>query len=156
LGARAPLGLVEHVAHRALAIGRERQQQPGSGCAYPPTFVAGTSGVADDDQGLASGLLNSAQELGGALGLAVLGSVAAGVAAGNTSAQQLADGYRTGYLVAAGLMVLAALIAWRAPRSLGLSATGEAADTVDMLDTGDRPGPPGRHGPVRAASSASP
>jgi EmrB/QacA subfamily drug resistance transporter len=100
----------------------------GSGLAYPPTFVAGTSGVSDDDQGLASGLLNSAQELGGALGLAILGSVAAaGVAAGTAGPEALADGYRTGYLAAAGLMALAVFIAWRAPRNLGGSTPDDEA-----------------------------
>jgi fructose-specific phosphotransferase system IIC component len=39
--------------------------------------VAATSGVSDDKSGLASGLLNTAQQIGGALGLAILSGVAA-------------------------------------------------------------------------------
>ncbi|MEU4427401.1 MFS transporter [Actinoplanes sp. NPDC024001] len=70
----------------------------GSGLSYAPTFVAGTTGVADDRQGVASGLLNSAQELGTAAGLAVLGPLAAAAGAG-------ADGYRTGLLAAGGAML---------------------------------------------------
>jgi EmrB/QacA subfamily drug resistance transporter len=70
----------------------------GSGLSYAPTFVAGTTGVADDRQGVASGLLNSAQELGTAAGLAVLGPLAAAAGAG-------AAGYRIGLLTAGGAML---------------------------------------------------
>ncbi|MEU4693943.1 MFS transporter [Actinoplanes sp. NPDC023714] len=76
----------------------------GSGLSYAPTFVAGTAGVPDERQGVASGLLNSAQELGSAAGLALLGALAAAAAAGNG----LTHGYRAGLLVAAG-SVLACL-----------------------------------------------
>lgn len=108
----------------------------GSGLAYAPTFVAGTSGVADDEQGLASGLLDTAQELGAALGLAVLASVAAsGLAARTVDVEQLAQGYRAGYLTAAGLLGLAALVASRAPRRLGLAVADDAAFDHDEGDT---------------------
>ncbi|BBH70296.1 MFS transporter [Actinoplanes sp. OR16] len=72
----------------------------GSGLSYAPTFVAGTTGVPDDRHGVASGLLNSAQELGSAAGLAVFGTLAAAVGAGS------AHGYRAGLLCAAAAMVL--------------------------------------------------
>lgn len=94
----------------------------GSGLAYAPTFVAGTSGVAEDEQGLASGLLSSAQELGAALGLALLATVAAsGLATSSSGADVdgLVAGYRAGYLTAAGLMALAAVVASRVPAGLG-------------------------------------
>jgi len=94
----------------------------GSGLAYAPTFVAGTSGVAATEQGVASGLLNSAQELGAAVGLAVLTTVAA--TAGGSGAGGSAAGYRAGYLVAAVMMAVAALVAWRASAGLGRADGG--------------------------------
>lgn len=48
----------------------------GLGLAFPPLFVAGMTGVGGNRAGLASGLINTSQQIGGALGLAVLSSVA--------------------------------------------------------------------------------
>jgi MFS family permease len=76
----------------------------GSGMAYAPTFVAGTAGVAGKDQGLASGFLNSAQELGTAVGLAILGALASAVTVG-TEPAALTHGYRVGLLTAAGAII---------------------------------------------------
>ncbi|WP_433832627.1 MFS transporter [Actinoplanes sp. CA-015351] len=71
----------------------------GSGLSYAPLFVAGTTGVPDDRQGVASGLLNSAQELGAAAGLAVLGALAA------AAPETTAAGYRIGLLAAGAAML---------------------------------------------------
>ena len=49
----------------------------GPGISFVPITIAGTSGVAPEDCGLASGLLNTTQQMGGALGLAILSTVAA-------------------------------------------------------------------------------
>jgi len=108
----------------------------GSGLSYAPTFVAGTSGVAERDQGLASGLLSSAQELGAGLGLAVLATVAAGSLATSASAADtgsLVSGYRAGYLAAAGLMAVAAVVASRLPGAIGrpLAVTPAASGSVE-------------------------
>jgi predicted MFS family arabinose efflux permease len=48
----------------------------GMGMSFVPVTIAGTSGVAPEDSGLASGLLNTTQQVGGSLGLAILSSVA--------------------------------------------------------------------------------
>ena len=48
----------------------------GPGISFVPITIAGTSGVAREDSGLASGLLNTTQQVGGALGLAILSTVA--------------------------------------------------------------------------------
>jgi EmrB/QacA subfamily drug resistance transporter len=92
----------------------------GSGLSYAPTFALGTSGVAEPDQGLASGLLSTAQELGAALGLALLASLAvslAGDGAGFAGSDLTA--YRVGYLGAGALQVLATVVALRADRPGG-------------------------------------
>jgi len=48
----------------------------GFGMSFVPATIAATSGVAREDSGLASGLLNATQEVGGSLGLAILSTVA--------------------------------------------------------------------------------
>lgn len=81
----------------------------GSGLSYAPLFIAGTTGVADRDQGLASGLLNSAQELGAAVGITVLGAIAT-AATLETGTAALTTGYRAGLLTAAGVTALSLLL----------------------------------------------
>jgi EmrB/QacA subfamily drug resistance transporter len=93
----------------------------GSGLAYAPTFVAASTGVAAEEQGAAAGLINSAQELGGAVCLTVLAlaaNQATGIASA-ASAEQLTSGYRVGFGFAAGLLIVAVLIAATTPRSMG-------------------------------------
>ena len=82
------------------------------------SMIAATSGMPDEEQGLASGLLQTSQQIGQALGLAVvLNLVAAGTARARTSglaeAAASVAGYRWGFLVEAafaGLAVAAALL----------------------------------------------
>ena len=47
------------------------------GLTFVPITLLGTSGVSDEDAGLASGLFNTAQQVGGSLGLAILSTLAA-------------------------------------------------------------------------------
>lgn len=90
----------------------------GNGLSFAPILATATSGVSAADQGLASGLINTAQELGSALGLAVLASIAA------ASGGAALAGYRWGYLAAAAFAATAALIGTRVPRELGREAAG--------------------------------
>ena len=48
----------------------------GLGFAFVTTTIAAVSGVRDEESGLASGLINTSQQIGGALGLAVLATIA--------------------------------------------------------------------------------
>jgi len=59
----------------------------GMGAIFMPLTLIATTGLKDEDQGLASGLFNTSQQVGGALGLAVLTTIAIG----HTSAAALAD-----------------------------------------------------------------
>jgi MFS family permease len=76
---------------------------------FPTLAVLGTAGVAPGDRGLAGGLLAAAQQVGMAIGLAVLATVAAARtrAAGGTAAVALSSGYRLSYAIAAGIMAVA-------------------------------------------------
>ena len=59
----------------------------GMGAIFMPLTLVATTGLKDEDQGLASGLFNTSQQVGGALGLAILSTVAVN----HTSAAALAN-----------------------------------------------------------------
>jgi MFS family permease len=78
----------------------------GFALAFPTVNMAATSGVADHEQGLASGLVSTSFQLGGAIVLAVVSAVISSRTAGGTSADALLDGFRPGLAVVTGVAVL--------------------------------------------------
>lgn len=87
----------------------------GAGMAFNPVLLAAMSDVAPSESGLASGVVNTAFMMGGALGLAILASLAASrsaglLAEGATQAAALNSGYQVAFLVGAGFAALAALL----------------------------------------------
>jgi EmrB/QacA subfamily drug resistance transporter len=83
----------------------------GMGLTFVPMTLVATSGIDADDAGLASGLFNTSQQIGGALGLAVLTTIAVNVTEGSTSATPAAaivDGYSAAFIAGAGLMLAGA------------------------------------------------
>jgi EmrB/QacA subfamily drug resistance transporter len=86
----------------------------GFGLALPALTALGMSGARPDDAGLASGLFNTTQQVGMALGAATLATVAAARTAGSAGlgeAAALTAGYRLAFAVAAGLVVVALVVA---------------------------------------------
>jgi EmrB/QacA subfamily drug resistance transporter len=92
----------------------------GLGLAFVPVTIAAVSGVREADSGLASGLINTSQQIGGALGLAILATVATArtddvMAAARGDRSQLAlaltEGFQNAFLVGAGFAVVGALLA---------------------------------------------
>ncbi|MEU6724985.1 MFS transporter [Nonomuraea wenchangensis] len=83
----------------------------GFGLCRGPVVSTATAGVAAHESGTASGLLNSSRQLGAAIGLAGLGTVAYGRAGGAAGPVALAEGYALGLTLAAGLLLAAVLIA---------------------------------------------
>jgi len=78
----------------------------GAGIAFNPMLLAAMSDVSPSESGLASGIVNTAFMMGGALGLAVLASLGAAQteaasAGGATTAAALAAGYRQAFLIGA-------------------------------------------------------
>jgi EmrB/QacA subfamily drug resistance transporter len=92
----------------------------GLGFSFVPLTILAVSGTTDADAGLASGLINTAEQVGGAIGLAVLASVAASrtntvlhAAHGAQSAlpAALTDGFSRAFIVGAAFAVLGVILA---------------------------------------------
>ena len=88
----------------------------GGGLSFPSLTIIAMSETSPSDAGLASGLLNTSGQVGGALGLAVLATLAGArtlnlVASGSSSAAALAGGYHLAWLVGAATVVITLAIA---------------------------------------------
>jgi EmrB/QacA subfamily drug resistance transporter len=82
----------------------------GGGLSFPALMGMAMSGLPESDSGVASGLLSTTYQVGGAMGVAVLTSVAAAKTDGRLAPQALAEGFRTSYAVAAIVVAVAILI----------------------------------------------
>jgi MFS family permease len=88
----------------------------GLGMSFVPITIAATSGVAPEDSRLASGLLNTTQQVGGSLGLAVLSAVStsritSALDGGSTVPAALTHGFTSAFTVSAILCAVAAVVA---------------------------------------------
>ncbi|WP_232110198.1 MFS transporter [Streptomyces buecherae] len=123
----------------ATVLGPSLLTSAGIGACFVPLASAATTGVGDDEAGMASGVLNSAQQVGGSLGLAVTVSVAASRgeaarSAGEPALTALDCGYGAALSVAACLLAAAALLSWVLPgrrTSGGATTAGPAAPTTE-------------------------
>jgi EmrB/QacA subfamily drug resistance transporter len=108
----------------------------GMGLVFVPITLMGTSGVSGDDAGLASGLFNTAQQVGGSLGLAILATLAAS-RTGNvlhsapSHAAALVSGYQVAFgaaavMLAAGGLILATTVRQRHLEGIELELTPSA------------------------------
>ena len=89
----------------------------GLGLFFVAGTVAATAGVTAQESGLASGLLNTSQQVGGALGLAILSTLAATQTAnalsdGSTAAVAAVDGFQLAFTIGAGFAIVGAIIAF--------------------------------------------
>nr|MDQ2629499.1 MFS transporter [Actinomycetota bacterium] len=78
----------------------------GLGFAFVPVTIAAVSGVEDREQGLASGLINTSQQVGGALGLAILAAIANSEIGTSRDPAVLTDGFSSAFLVGSAFAVL--------------------------------------------------
>jgi MFS family permease len=106
LFARSPVdgSYVEHVLPTMLLMGA------GAGSCFPALMTLAMAGAGPEESGLASGLVNTTQQVGGALGLAVLATLSADRtealrADGESTAEALTGGYQLAFAIAAGLVV---------------------------------------------------
>jgi MFS family permease len=102
----------------------------GAGLSFTPLMTLAMSGATDIDSGVVSGLVNTTQQVGGALGLAVLATLAAShtdseLAGGATTASALTSGYELAFVVAALITVGAILLTATVLRSQAPAAARE-------------------------------
>ena len=88
----------------------------GAGLCFPALMTLAMSSATPQDAGLASGLVNTTAQIGGALGLAVLATVSASrtnalIAQHRPTAVALTEGYRLAFWIAFGLVAAAAAVA---------------------------------------------
>ena len=129
--------ITEHSTFAGGMLGPEMVLGAGLGPLFVLIFLVGLTKVSDNDTGVASSLVNVGQQVGGSIGLAVIGTVAWSAVASNLRSQAaaaaragvhpsgaraaalqtqmydhaLGTGFSRGYLVSAGVLALAAIIA---------------------------------------------
>jgi EmrB/QacA subfamily drug resistance transporter len=81
----------------------------GLGFGFVPVTIAAVSGIEDREQGLASGLINTSQQVGGALGLAILAAVANSKIGSSKDPTVLVEGFQNAFLVGAVFAALGLL-----------------------------------------------
>ncbi|GAA5165899.1 MFS transporter [Pseudonocardia eucalypti] len=117
LAAAAAMGLLTRLTpesgYASLVLPAEILLGVGLGCVFTPAISSATARVDRADAGIAAAVVNTAQQVGGSVGLALLNTVAAGAAAGYPAARTVAlvHGYTTAAAVAAGLLLAGAALA---------------------------------------------
>ena len=120
----------------------------GAGTCFPSLMTLAMSGATREDAGLASGLVNTTVQVGGAIGLAVIATVATGrtenlIADGDPIAQATNSGYHLAFLIGAiligvGVAISAVVVEAKAPAEHGAeNATEHRAQAADQSDTGE-------------------
>jgi EmrB/QacA subfamily drug resistance transporter len=171
----------EHSSFVGGMLGPELVLAAGLGLLFMLVFLVGLHKVNNDDTGVASSLVNAGQQVGGSIGLALVGTVAWSAVASSVRSQAaaaakagahvsgagaaalrvhiyshaLATGFSKGYLVSAGIMVLAAIIAVTvirirrqdlsgavaAPMAAGSAASPANAASPASAESAERPEP---------------
>ena len=132
---RAPVDgtYVEHVFPVMVLIGT------GAGLCFPSLMTLAMSGATPSDAGLASGLVNTTAQVGGAIGLAVLATLSTTrskgltVGSGDPSATALVSGYHLAFGVGAGLTALALVVALTVLPSVAPAHAGAPAGEQDPV-----------------------
>jgi MFS family permease len=88
----------------------------GAGLSFPSLMTLAMSGATRSDSGLASGLVNTSLQVGGALGLAVIATLASThteslLGDGKSTADALTGGYHLAFFIGAGLLTAAIVLA---------------------------------------------
>ena len=118
----------------------------GAGLGFPSLMTLAMSGVTESDSGLASGLVNTSVQVGGAIGLATLATFGtkrteALLADGEPAAEALNSGYHLAYLIGAGLVLVAIAVAFTTLRAripqLAPEPVSEAVVEPDLARVGE-------------------
>jgi EmrB/QacA subfamily drug resistance transporter len=115
----------------------------GLGFTFVPMTLIATTNVANDDAGLASGLFNTSQQIGGALGLAILSTIAANRTTDHLSTlghvpspadltDAVVTGYHAGFIAGAGMLVLGVVMAAAFLRNRDLEAINRMSPDTEL------------------------
>ena len=104
----------------------------GCGVCFPSLMTLAMSGATAADAGVASGLVSTTAQVGGALGLAVLASVASSHTQGSHTLSAIVGGYHVAFLIGAILVVAAMAVAFIVLKDP--APTPETASTTDPRD----------------------
>jgi len=138
----------------------------GGGLSFPALTILAMSGATPSDSGLASGLLNTTAQVGGALGLAVLATLSTNrtgelLAQGQSSASALSGGYHLAWAIGAGLVVATIVLAAtvlksetviEADSSLEEEVASSLQEASEMTQHGGLSGETGREGHVHTSA----
>jgi EmrB/QacA subfamily drug resistance transporter len=111
----------------------------GAGLSFPSLMTLAMSGVGPSESGLASGLVNTTLQVGGALGLAVLATLSTTrtdtlLSAGEATASALTGGYHLAFIIGAGLVAAAVGIALTVLRPAAVPQEEGVADETEEAE----------------------
>jgi EmrB/QacA subfamily drug resistance transporter len=122
----------------------------GAGTCFPALIGLGMDGVEPQQAGLASGLVNTTAQIGGAVGLAVLATMSSSrthqlAASGNGQEAALLSGYHLAFWIAAGLMIVAIAVAAKVltrpaavpPMAAETDGAAEIAESGETAESGE-------------------
>jgi EmrB/QacA subfamily drug resistance transporter len=109
----------------------------GIGFAFVPISIAALAGVQPAEAGLASGLINTSQQIGGALGIAALATIATSrttdqLATGTATPQALVDGFTAAFIVGAVIAAVGIVASLTLIRRDELAQAPEAQPALDL------------------------
>ncbi len=134
--AAAHAGYLAHVFGPVVLVG------VGLGLSFVPMTMAATTGVPLREAGLASGLINTSRQVGGAVGLALMATVASSAARGHLGTASadlvaLTRGYDRAFAMAAAALVVGAALALLLPGVVGAAREPREAFNHDTAGNGD-------------------
>jgi EmrB/QacA subfamily drug resistance transporter len=111
----------------------------GLGFSFVPISIAALAGVKAAEAGLASGLFNTSQQIGGALGIGALSAVATsvtddGIASGTARSVALTDGFQAAFIGGAGIALVGILVALFVVRRSDLVEAPEVVEAAPLLE----------------------
>jgi len=132
-------GISVHADYASHVLGPLLTLAVGLGMAFVSTSVVAISGITPTESGLAAALLNVGRQLGGSLGIAILGTVAASVTTNQLAngalthaaiSHAVTAGYATAFDVASGIALAGFLVALATIRGRRISTTPRADDVA--------------------------
>lgn len=151
--------ITEHSSYLSGMLGASLVNGAGLGLMFPTLTLVGLAKVRFQDTGVASSLLNAGLQVGGAIGLAVLGTVAWTVVAHSLQTHAsyghaLAAGFSRAFLGGALVMLLALAVAVTAIRMRRADLAGASEPTAEQ--PGFAPGSPGSNREQQAVTGSQP